>query len=142
VPGSKATRLVLLDTNVLFLPVRSGFPLEAEVERHRPGAILGVPTSVLGELDRLAERATPGASAARALAGHFRAVPAPGGGDEAVLRVAVRTGAWVVTADRALRIRLTARGVGVLCPRDRHRLEPYPPLPAPGPSSRRRAPNG
>jgi rRNA-processing protein FCF1 len=133
---------VLLDTNVLFLPVRAGFPLEAEVERHHPGAVLGVPTSVLGELDRLVERATPGAAAARALAGHFRAVPSHGGGDEAVLRAAVRTRAWVVTADRALRVRLNARGVRVLSPRDRHRLEPYSPRPASTPPVRHRAPNG
>ena len=133
---------MLLDTNILFLPVRTGFPLESEVERHRPGAVLGVPTSVLRELDRLIERATPGAVAACALARHFRAVPASGGGDGAVVKAAVRTGAWVVTADRALRIRLNAAGVGVLAPRDRHRLEPYPPRAPSAPSADRRPPNG
>jgi rRNA-processing protein FCF1 len=132
---------VLLDTNALFLPIRAGFPLEAEVERHQTGAILGVPTSVLHELDRLVDRATPDAAAARALAARFRPVTTRGAGDEAVLNAALRTGAWVVTADRALRARLTARGVGVLAPRDRHRLEPYYPEPAAGPSPRRRALN-
>jgi rRNA-processing protein FCF1 len=138
VRGAVPPRLVLLDTNALFLPVRTGFPLVAEVERHHPGATLGVPTSVLRELDRLVGRATPGAAAARALAARFRAVTAQGVGDEAVLKVAVRTGAWVVTADRALRARLTARGVGVLSPRDRHRLEPYSPRPVSVPSRRGR----
>jgi rRNA-processing protein FCF1 len=141
VVGAARSRLVLLDANALFLPIRVGFPLEAEVERHRPGAILGVPTSVLRELDRLVGRATPGAAAARALAARFRPVTAQGVGDEAVLRAAVRTGAWVVTADRALRARLAAHGVGVLAPRDRHRLEPHAPRPASAPSSRDRSLN-
>jgi rRNA-processing protein FCF1 len=126
----------------LFLPVRTGFPLEAEVERHQPGAVLGVPSSVLRELDRLVGRATPGATAARALAARFRVVTAPGGGDQAVLEVAVRTGAWVVTADQTLRTRLNRHGIGVLAPRDRHRLEAHPPRRTPVRSGRDRAPNG
>ena len=120
-------RLVLLDTNALFLPVRTGFPLEREVDRLCPGAVLGVLSSTFRELDRLVDRATPHASAARALAERYRRIPAPGRGDAAVVAAALRLRAKVVTADRGLRERLTAAGATVFSPRDRHRLEPFPP---------------
>ncbi len=114
---------MLLDTNALFLPVRAGFPLTSEVDRLFPGARLAVAESSLREFDRLVERATPGAAAARALAHRLPRLPARAEGDEGVVEVAEREGAVVVTADRGLQERLVARGVAVLVPRDRHRLE-------------------
>jgi rRNA-processing protein FCF1 len=117
---------VLLDTNALFLPVRARFPLEVEVARLCPGGEIRVPTSVIGELDRLVLRDAPDARAARELANHYRSLPAPGLGDDAVLEAASGRNAWVVTSDRAFRARLVARGVTVLFPRDRHRLERFP----------------
>ncbi len=118
---------MLVDANAAFLPVRVGFPLEEEVERESPGARIAVPTSVVRELDRLCARGTPRAEAARAFVERLPTVAAPGIGDDTILRAAVRTGAWVVTADRALRDRLLEAGVDVLAPRDRHRLERYRP---------------
>ncbi|MGA8664665.1 MAG: hypothetical protein WB809_06350 [Thermoplasmata archaeon] len=112
-----------MDANALFLAVRSRFPLEEEVGRCRPGAILAVPTSVLGELDRLARSLTPGAVAARALAERYERVETTIRGDGGVLDAAERRGAWVVTADRDLQKRLVAHHVTVLRPRDQHRLE-------------------
>jgi rRNA-processing protein FCF1 len=114
---------VLLDTNALLLLVRVRFPLEAEVERLRPGARLAVPSSVADELDRLVVRATPGARAAAELARKYPLVSVEGRGDRAVFDLAVRRRARVVTADRALAARLERAGVSVLVPRDRHRLE-------------------
>jgi len=105
--------------------VRAGFPLDDEIARNCPGATVGVPSSVLGELDRLVQRDAPDARAARAFADRYRAIPTPGLGDDAVLDTAVDRKAWVVTSDRALRDRLVARGVTVLFPRDRHRLERF-----------------
>jgi rRNA-processing protein FCF1 len=114
---------VLLDTNALFLPVRTGFPLEAEIDRLVPGARVLVASSTLRELDRLVTRATPDAGAARTLADRFGSTPAVREGDAAVLEVARRESALVVTADRELQTRLRAGGITVLAPRDRHRLE-------------------
>ena len=91
--------------------------------RSRPGAVLAVPSSVLGELDRLARSLTPGAVAARALADRFERVETSIRGDGGVLDAARRLGAWVVTADRDLQRRLVAHHVTVLRPRDQHRLE-------------------
>jgi len=117
---------VLLDTNALLLPVRTRFPLEAEVNRIRPGAQIAVPTSVLEELDRLVVRGVRGARAAAAFARNFGIVPVSARGDRAVVLAAIERHGWVVTADRALAERLRDSGVTVLVPRDRHRLELKP----------------
>jgi len=114
---------VLLDTNALFLPVRTRFPLEAEVDRICPGASLWVPASVHDELDRLVAREVPGARVASELARRFPTLPSVGQGDAAILDAALRHRAWVVTADRALAERLRGHGISVLIPRDRQRLE-------------------
>jgi rRNA-processing protein FCF1 len=115
--------VVLLDTNALFLPIRTGFPLEAEIARLVPGARVVLASSGRRELDRLAARATPGAAGARALAAKFASVPAAAEGDAGVIEAAVRERAIVLTADRALQDLLRSRGLAVLAPRDRHRLE-------------------
>ncbi|MCI4365850.1 MAG: hypothetical protein L3K10_07335 [Thermoplasmata archaeon] len=119
---------------MLFLVVRSAFPLEEEVGRIHPGARLLVPTSVLAELDGLAKSLTPGAMAARALADRYQIVPTTERGDDAILEAADGTGAWVATADRELRRRLAIRGITALIPRDRHRLERVYPRRARGPA--------
>jgi uncharacterized protein len=117
---------VILDTNALFLPVRRGFPLEAEIDRQLPGARPAVPSSALEELDRLAATLTADARTARQLADRFPVVRTEHAGDDGILDVAVRLQAVVVTADRALQRRLRDKGVSVLIPRDRHRLELRP----------------
>ncbi len=123
--------------------MRAGFPLEAEVERLRPGATLAIPASVLGELDRLLDRETPDAASARALASRFLAVATIGRGDAAVRWAALRHDAWVVTGDRELRERLRRDGIPVLYPRDRHRLECFAAEKMPVPARRgRRARHG
>jgi rRNA-processing protein FCF1 len=114
---------VLLDANALFLPFTHGLDLEKEVARWSGHAPVWVPVPVLGELRRLKDRDVPNARAALMLAGRFPSLPAPGLGDPALLAVAVKTGAWVVTADQALRARLVKAGVSVLYPRDRSRLD-------------------
>jgi rRNA-processing protein FCF1 len=112
-----------LDTNILILVARSHIPLRDEVERLVPGAVIRVPSSVLGELDRLVEEGVAGARVARSLAVRLPTEPTPGRGDEGVLETAERVRATVVTADRGLAQRLSARGLDVLHPRDRSRLE-------------------
>jgi rRNA-processing protein FCF1 len=114
---------VLLDANALLMPIRTRLSLRDEVERHCPGAEIAVPSSVLRELDRLVRRKLPGAGAARALADTFPVVTTALEGDDAVLRVAVDRGAWVVTADRELAGRLKLERITALVPRDRTRLE-------------------
>ncbi|MGA8543192.1 MAG: PIN domain-containing protein [Thermoplasmata archaeon] len=118
--------MVLLDTNALFLPIRTGFPLEAEVARLVPGARIVIASSGIRELERLDRRSTPGAAGAKLLAEKFASVPASADGDAGVIEAAMRERAIVMTADRALQERLRALGLSVLAPRDRHRLELRP----------------
>jgi rRNA-processing protein FCF1 len=122
---------VVVDTNILFLVIRAGFPLEAEVDRVLPGSELLVPESVVAELEGLAKSLIPGAMAAQALAERCTVVPTRTRGDDGVIEAAVTTQSWVATADRELRRRLTLRGVTSLVPRDRHRLEVVHGRPAP-----------
>jgi rRNA-processing protein FCF1 len=107
------------------------------VGRLVPGARLVVPASAVRELDRLVERRSPGAVTARALADRYAIVATRSEGDDAVAEVARRKRAWVVTADRALQSRLTSLGVGVLAPRDRHRLEARLPVAVSAPATSR-----
>jgi rRNA-processing protein FCF1 len=129
--------VVVIDTNVLLLAARRRFPFESEIDRLLPGARLVVPSSALRELDALVARRTVGSAVARELAGRFSVAPTARSGDEGVIDVADRTRGVVVTADRALQRRLVERGVGVLAPRDRGRLELRPPA---APQPLRRAP--
>jgi rRNA-processing protein FCF1 len=115
-------RLVLLDANALFLPESDGTDLESEVARLGELTELRVPTSVLGELDRLCDRGVTGATTARALAARIPRLRCPGRGDDAIVTAAVRRSAWVVTGDRGLAQRLVAEGITVLAPRAGGRL--------------------
>ncbi len=115
--------VVVLDTNMLLLAARRGFPLEAEIGRLLPAAGPVVPSSVLRELDVLVARRTAGSSLARALADRFPTTTSTRTGDDGVVEAAVRAGGVVATADRALQRRLAGRGIAVLAPRDRARLE-------------------
>jgi rRNA-processing protein FCF1 len=121
---------VLVDANGWFLPTRSGTRLDAEIERLVPGAEVAVPSSVLRELRDLESRGIRDAAVALALAEAALRVPTRLEGDDAVLELAERTRCWVLTADRALARRLLDRGVPVLMPRDRTRLESRLPLTA------------
>jgi rRNA-processing protein FCF1 len=119
----RSARTVVLDTNALFLPLRTRFPLEEEIARLVPGARLAVADATRRELVRLEARGTPRAAAARALADRFARLTSDGDGDEAILGCALRARAVLLTADRALQARARAAGLTVLAPRDRHRLE-------------------
>jgi rRNA-processing protein FCF1 len=131
---------VLLDTNSLFLPFRSGLRLEEEIRRWVvPGAIL-IPSFVYAELANLEARATPDAVAANALARRFPAIPCPGRGDAALVRLARELSATVVTSDRKLRERLNRVGITVLAPRDRAQLYAFPGRPV-RPARRTRPPS-
>lgn len=112
----------MLDANALFLPFDRGMELEAEIARWIPDGVIAVPRSALAELDHLRRRGTPHAALARALADRFPSLANPGRGDAAIVALARRRRAVVVTADRDLRDRLSGLGLAVLVPRDRARL--------------------
>ncbi len=115
--------IVLVDANALLLPFTSHFRLEEETYAQVDGARIQVPSSVLGELERLADRGNPRARAAREFARRFEVVPTASLGDDALVELGRRLSAWVLTGDRALRSRLLAAGVPVLFPRGKSHLD-------------------
>jgi rRNA-processing protein FCF1 len=109
--------LVLLDTNSLLLPWPSGTRIVDEVARLLGDALVVVPSTALGELDRLEARGLRSTVVARRLAAQFPVVPAEPAGDGSILALARSEGAWVLTADRGFRTRLLTAGIRVLYPR-------------------------
>lgn len=115
--------VVLVDANALLLPFTSHFRLEEETYLKVDGARILVPSSVLGELERVAERGNPDARAAREFARRFEVVPTDRQGDDALVDLGRKLHAWVLTGDRALRERLLSAGVPVLFPRGKSHLD-------------------
>jgi rRNA-processing protein FCF1 len=117
------------------LPFTAHFRLEEEIYGQVDGARVLVPSSVLGELERVASRGNVIARAAREYARRFAVVPTERRGDDALVDLGRRLPAWVVTGDRALRTRLLGAGVRVLFPRGKSHLDravsarpPVPPV--------------
>jgi rRNA-processing protein FCF1 len=113
---------VLLDTNALFMPFQMRFDVEAEIERVMGRSRIAVPEVVLAEITAMQGSVKDGPAALQ-FARRFETVPSEGLGDDAVVECAVRTGGVVVTGDRGLIKRLRAKGLKVLRPRQRKRLE-------------------
>jgi rRNA-processing protein FCF1 len=114
--------LVLLDTNALLMPFQLGMDLEGEIERVLGRCRIAVPEAVMAELRSMPPTLRE-ARAALQLAGRFETLPSRGMGDDAVLELASREGAVVVTGDRGLIDRLREAGLRVLRPRQRTLLE-------------------
>ena len=114
-------RTVILDTNALMMPFQFGVDPEAEVSRIFGTARIVIPSSILGELRRLAEK-KPEARAALRYAERFEVMETEMSGDDSVVGMAVRLDAAVVTNDSGLRRRLRAKGITVLYMREKNRL--------------------
>ncbi len=135
---SRGRPVVLVDANALLLPFTTHFRLEEEINGQVDGARVLVPSSVLGELERVAVRGNTDARAAREFARRFDVVPTTIPGDDALVDLGRRLKAWVVTGDRALRTRLLEAGVPVLFPRGKSHLDRAVSPRQPTASSRRR----
>jgi rRNA-processing protein FCF1 len=133
-PPARGRPIVLVDANALLLPFTSHFRLEEEIYGQVDGARILVPSSVLGELERVADRGNANARAAREFARRFPVVLTEIPGDDALVDLGRRLSAWVLTGDRALRSRLLEAGVPVLFPRGKSHLDravsPRQPVPA------------
>ena len=114
--------LVLLDTNALLMPFSMGLDVEGEVERVIGRCRIAVPRIAIAELEAMGSSLRDGPAALK-YAARFPVEETVGLGDDAIVEVATRTGATVVTGDRGLIKRLRAAGLHVLRPRQRKRLE-------------------
>jgi rRNA-processing protein FCF1 len=112
---------VLLDTNALLLPFQFRLNLEAELRRLVGDHELYVPSPVLDELRGLS-KSTQEAKAALRLASHFRLLDVEGEADDAIVEVASKMKAVVVTNDAGLLRRLKEAGVPRVFLRSRSHL--------------------
>ena len=119
---------VILDTNALMVPEQFNVDIFSELLR------LGytewqVPASVLGELRSLAKRADKGSDkiAARVAMGLAEGCNVVGednfDADQAIVELALETGAAVFTNDKALKKRLFSKGITVVYLRQGRYLE-------------------
>lgn len=114
-------KTVILDTNALMMPFQFGVDPEAEIARIFGVARIVTLSSMLGELQRLAEK-RPEARAALRYAERFDALNTEKGGDDSLIEMAEKLEAAVVTNDRGLRKRLRERGITVLYMREKKGL--------------------
>ncbi len=115
----------VLDTNALLLPFTDGTDLEAELVRILGAARLVVPSSVVDELNGLADgQGKPAQAAGAALRFLARCRVEPTGlpGDDGLLEIARRLGAVVVTNDRAVQQEARRSGLAVVASRGTDRL--------------------
>ncbi len=98
----------MLDANALMMPFQFRMNLDREIRRLLGEIRILVPSSVLGELSRLRTRE---AKAALALGHRYEVVRTELAGDDAVLDVAIRNNAAVVTNDKELISRLKEAGL-------------------------------
>ncbi len=114
--GVMAKRPVILDTNALMMQFQFHIDVEREIRRLLDFAHeVVVPSVVVGELESLAREAR-GKDAGEArmaveLARTFKVMDSPGDGDTAILRLAEKVNAVVVTNDKVLRARLRAKDI-------------------------------
>lgn len=116
---------VVLDTNALLLPFTDGTDLDREAEGLLGAVRFVVPLPVVTELETLAggrDATARAAQGALRLLRRFDTLPSPSPGDDAVLDVATRLGAAVLSNDRRLQSEARRRGLVVLASRERGRL--------------------
>lgn len=123
--GTGRLPAVVLDTNGILLPFTEGTDLEGELTGLVGAHTLHVPTSVVGELKRLAQgHGATGRAAKLALRFAERCVSEPTGlmGDDGILEVSRRLGAAVLTNDRRLQGECVRSGLNVIVSREKNRL--------------------
>ena len=118
---------VLLDTNALMVPGQFGVDLFEGLEELGFRELL-VPRPVLRELAALAclaesRRDRTAARIGLALAGRCEILEASEEADDALVDLALKSGAAVFTNDKELKKKLSTRGVTVIHLRQRRRLE-------------------
>ncbi len=102
---------VILDTNALLMPFERRLNIDLELQRLLGTVRAVIPEPLLGELRRSSNKH---ASAALALAAKYETAPTDARGDDAVLELAIRLQAPVVTNDKRLRSRLRQEGIPLI----------------------------
>ena len=103
--------VIVLDANALLMPFQFNVNIDREIRRLFGEIPVLVPSSVLGEL---ANSGDPNSKAAVALAKKFTIVETDLRGDDAVMDLAIRRSAAVLTNDKELISRLRDEGIPVV----------------------------
>jgi hypothetical protein len=112
--------VVVLDANALLMPFQFKINLDLELKRLFGYPEVVVPSSVLGELANAVDK---NSKVALSLAKKYKVIETDLRGDDAVLDMAERLGAAVVTNDRELISRLRECGLRVVRLRSSRHLE-------------------
>lgn len=102
---------VILDTNALLMPFEVRLNLDLAVREVVGDVHFIVPGPIIGELKHLDHKFS---SAALDLARRYEIIQTESSGDAAVLELAQRMGAYVLTNDKDLRRKLRNAGVPVI----------------------------
>ncbi|MBR4504263.1 MAG: twitching motility protein PilT [Candidatus Methanomethylophilaceae archaeon] len=102
---------VVLDTNALLMPFEVRINLDLALRDLLGEARILVPGPLIGELKHLKHRY---ARAALMLARRYEIIPTEASGDDSVIELALKEGAYVVTNDKELRRRLRKESVPII----------------------------
>lgn len=102
---------VVLDTNALLMPFEMKMNLDYSVQNLLGEVDFVVPGPLIGELKHLDNKY---AQAALQLARRYDIIQTEAKGDDSVIELALRTGGYVLTNDKALRGRLRKLGVPLI----------------------------
>ena len=129
-------RTILIDTNFWLLPFETGLDVLPQLERLSEDEpfVVGVSGAVKNELEAMArgpanaKRTRPAKAALRVITqmladGRAVLLPYNGPADGSLITLALQRNAWVLTNDRALKLRLKEKKIKVVLLRDEHKLE-------------------
>jgi rRNA-processing protein FCF1 len=117
--GKKGSCPVIIDTNALIMQVEYRINFERELAGILGSYEILIPTMVLKELHGIGDKHS---KAALKLAKRYRLIESTKSGDEAIISLAGKFDAIVITNDRALRRRLREKGHRVIYIRQRSYL--------------------
>lgn len=109
--GKKGAQPVIIDTNALVLQIEYKIDFESELMGLLGSYEIFIPITVLNELRNIKDKH---AKAALKLAQKYQNVESVKSGDDAIVSLALKLNAIVITNDRALRRRLLALGKSVI----------------------------
>ena len=99
---------VILDTNALLMPFEIRMNLDLEIQRVLGDVRFIIPGPIIGELKHLKHKYS---KVALELARRYDIIQTEATGDAAIIELAERTGAFVLTNDRELRNELRKKGI-------------------------------
>ncbi len=102
---------VVLDTNALLMPFEVRINLDIALRDLLGESRIIVPGPLIGELKHLKHKS---ARAALMLARRYEIIPTVASGDDSVIELAVKEGAYVLTNDKELRRRLRKENVPLI----------------------------